>query len=113
TSDGAITVGCLSPSLRQKLRDALGIEYDPKDHDPNYDITAPESIAFGETLVDQVEAQILADATAHWVDLLEQHGVPVAELLFPEQMADQDQVLANEYIVHLEHEVSGPQSMAA
>jgi len=113
TRDGAITVGCLSPSLRQKLRDALGIEYDPKDHDPNYDITAPESIAFGQQLVDRVEAQIRAQPTGHWVALLEQHGVPVAELLFPEQMANQEQVIANDYIVHLDHEISGPQSMAA
>ncbi len=113
TSDGAITVGCLSPSLRQKLRDALGIEYDPKDHDPNYDITSPESIAFGEELVNRVEAQIRAEPSQHWVRLLEQHGVPVAELLFPEQMAEQEQVLANEYVVDLDHEISGPQTVAA
>lgn len=113
TRDGAITVGSLSPSLRQKLRDALGIEYDPRDHDPDYDVTAPASIAFGEALVARVEAQIRERTSQYWVERLEAHGVPVAEILFPEQMDQQEQVLANDYIVHLDHEVSGPQSMAA
>jgi formyl-CoA transferase len=39
--------------------------------------------------------------------------VPIAEILFPEEMDRQQQVLENGYIVELEHDLTGPQTMAA
>ena len=113
TADGAIAIGNLSASLRQKMRDALGIEYDPRDHDPNYDPRSPEAKEFGDELIAKTEAQIRAQPSKHWVELLERHGVPVAEILFPEEMDRQEQVIENEYIVALEHDLSGPQTMVA
>jgi crotonobetainyl-CoA:carnitine CoA-transferase CaiB-like acyl-CoA transferase len=113
TTDGAIAIGNLSASLRQKMRDALGIEYDPRDHDPNYDPRSPEAKEFGDELIAKTEAQIRAQPTKHWVELLERHGVPVAEILFPEEMDRQQQVIENEYVVELDHELTGPQTMVA
>jgi crotonobetainyl-CoA:carnitine CoA-transferase CaiB-like acyl-CoA transferase len=57
--------------------------------------------------------QIRAEPSKHWVDLLERHGVPIAEILFPEEMDRQQQVLENEYVVELDHDLTGPQTMAA
>jgi crotonobetainyl-CoA:carnitine CoA-transferase CaiB-like acyl-CoA transferase len=113
TADGAIAIGNLSASLRQKMRDALGVEYDPRDHDPNYDPRSSEAQSFGADLIAKTEAQFRGQPSTHWVDLLERHGVPVAEILFPEEMDQQEQVIENEYIVALEHDLTGPQTMAA
>ena len=113
TKDGAIAVGNLSASLRQKMRDALGIDYDPRDHDPNYDLRDPKNIEFGTALTARVEAMIREQPTQHWVELLERFGVPVAEILFPEEMDRQQQVQENGYIIELEHDLSGPQTMVA
>jgi formyl-CoA transferase len=99
TSDGAIAIGNLSASLRGKMRDALGIEGDPRDDDPAWDPQSAESIAFGEALVERVEAMIADDTTEHWVNHLEAAGVPVGEIVFVEELID--------------HQVTGPQTMAA
>ena len=113
TSDGAIAIGNLSVSLRQKMRDSLGIEYDPRDHDPEYDPRAPESVKFGEELIERVEAMIAGNTTEHWVAHFEAAGVPVGPILFPEELSEHPQVLANVYRVELDHDLSGPQTMAA
>jgi crotonobetainyl-CoA:carnitine CoA-transferase CaiB-like acyl-CoA transferase len=113
TSDVAIAIGNLSVSLRQKIRDALGIECDPRDHDPEWDPRAPESVQFGHELVERVEAMIADDTTEHWVDHFETAGVPVGEIVFEEELAEHPQVIANEYRVDLEHDLTGPHTMAA
>ena len=113
TADGAIAIGNLSASLRQKMRDALGIEYDPRDHDPDYDPRSAEAQSFGTELIAKTEAQIVAQPSKYWVALLEAHGVPVAEILFPEELDRQEQVIENGYIVELEHDLTGPQTMVA
>jgi crotonobetainyl-CoA:carnitine CoA-transferase CaiB-like acyl-CoA transferase len=113
TKDGAIAVGNLSPSLRQKMRDALGIEYDGRDHDPNYDPRDPETIDAGNALTARVEKMIAAEPTAHWIELLEGAGVPVGELNFTEELDQHPQIIENGYVVELDHELSGPQTMVS
>ena len=113
TKDGAIAVGNLSPSLRQKMRDALGIEYDRRDHDPNYDPRDPETIDAGNALTARVEKMIAAEPTAHWIELLEGAGVPVGELNFTEELDQHPQIIENGYVVALDHELSGPQTMVS
>ncbi len=113
TADGAIAIGNLSASLRGKMRAALGIDYDPRDDDPEWNPRAPESVAFGAQLVEQVEEQIRAKSTAYWIEHLEAAGVPVGPILFPEELIDHPQVVQNGYRVDLEHDLAGPQTMAA
>ena len=113
TSDGAIAIGNLSIALRQKMRDALDIEYDPRDHDPEWDPRAEESVKFGEELIERVERIIAGDTTEHWVSHFETAGVPVGEIVFVEELAEHPQVIENEYRVDLEHDLTGPQTMAA
>ena len=113
TSDGAIAVGNLSASLRQKMRDAIDIEYDPRDHDPDYDPRDPKSIEFGAQLTARVEQMIGEQSTDHWVELFENAGVPVTSLYFTEELDRSEQILANEFVVELHHDVTGPQSMVA
>lgn len=107
TKDGAIAVGNLSPILRKKFRDAMGIEYDPRDDDPDYNAASPEAQAVGLQLRDQVEARFREETTAYWSDYLDSKGIPNGELTFTEELLDHDQVRANGYFVELEHELLG------
>ncbi|MCK9485468.1 MAG: CoA transferase [Dehalococcoidia bacterium] len=107
TSDGAIAVGNLSPGLRKKFREAMGIEYDPRDDDPNYDAASPEALEFGLRLRDEVEAKFREHPSAYWSDYLDAQGIPNGELTFTEELLEHEQVRANNYFVELEHELLG------
>ncbi|MQA00798.1 MAG: hypothetical protein GEU80_15995 [Dehalococcoidia bacterium] len=113
TKDGAVAVGCLSASLRQKMRDALGIDGDPRDDDPEYDPSNAKYIELGEALVARVEAMFLGRTTDQCVDHLEAAGVPVGAILFTEELDRHPQVIENDYVVALNHELTGPQTMVA
>lgn len=113
TSDGAIAIGNLSASLRGKMRDALGIETDPRDDDPAWDPQSEESLAFGAALIERVETAIAANTTDHWVSHFEAAGVPVGEIVFVEELIDHPQIVENDYRVDLDHDLTGPQMMAA
>ncbi len=111
TLDGAIAVGCLSASLREKMRQAIDV-HDIRD-EPDYNPMTPESQAFAAELMARVEAIIAAEPTEHWVDLLEGAGVPVSKIEFVETLDQHPQVLANEYVVELEHDLTGAQTQVA
>ncbi len=113
TKDGAIAVGNLSASLRQKMRDVLGIDYDARDHDPAYNPREPKAIEAGNALTARVEQMIAAEPTAHWIGLFEAAGVPVGELNFTEELDQHPQIIENDYVVALDHDLSGPQSMVS
>ena len=107
TEDGAIAIGNLSASLRQKMRDVLGIEYDRRDHDPNYDPRDPQTIDDGKR----------PHRTRREDDRLQADGVlgrglrgrrrPVTELNFVEELDQHPQITENGYVVALEHDLSG------
>lgn len=113
TKDGAVAVGCLSASLRAKMRAAFGIEGDPRDDDPEYDPTNPETIAWGEALIERVEAMFRERTSAECVAHLEAAGVPAGEILFTEELDRHEQIRANDYMIELDHELTGPQTMVA
>ena len=113
TADGAISVGNLSASLRQKLRNALGIEYDARDMDSEYNARDPKYIEPANEMLAKVEEMIRSKPSQHWLELFEKHGVPSGPLQFVEELDVHPQIVENEYVVELEHELAGPQKMAA
>ena len=68
---------------------------------------------FGEQLVALVEQQIAQQSTAYWLETLESAGVPVTELFFTEELSQHPHVLANDYVVELEHDLAGTERMVA
>lgn len=112
TSDGAVAVGALSPSLWAKVRKALDTEF-LGNADPNYDVTNAEYVAWAAGEVAAIEERVALDNTAHWLARFEAQGVPVGPVNFVDEMSADPQVLANEMMVELEHDISGPQSMVA
>ncbi len=111
TRDGAIAIGALSAGLRAKVRQALGIEHNRDE--PGYSAVDPEQRKIDQVITDQVEEMIRGNTSAHWEQVFEQAGVPVSEVQWVQQLADHPQVQANDYMSSLDHDLSGPQRMAA
>ena len=106
TSDGFVSVGCLSPVLNQKLRDVLGLE-DPR-RVAGFEAGTPEARAELEAFVAEAEAIFAARSTNDWLATLRDVGVPSAIVNFPHEIFDDPQALANGYIEDLDHPVHGP-----
>ncbi|MDA0352750.1 MAG: CoA transferase [Chloroflexi bacterium] len=108
TQDGAIAIGALSPTLWAKVRTALDTDF-MGIADPGYDPTNAEWAATAAVRLAEVEEHVRSRPTAEWEDIFTANGVPNGPLNFPEDMANDPQVLANGGIVELEHDLSGPQ----
>jgi crotonobetainyl-CoA:carnitine CoA-transferase CaiB-like acyl-CoA transferase len=112
TKDGAVAIGALSTSLWGKVRKAIGTDF-MGFADPNLNMAAPD---FQEKLLAgtrSVEALVREKSTDEWLAIFEREGVPAGKVQFPEDMSENPQVLANDMMVNLEHDLSGPQQMAA
>jgi formyl-CoA transferase len=108
--DGTVIVGVLGRRIQKRLADLLGLD-DPRfhpDHDPiNFDYDSDEARATNEELVHRAEESFLERTVDEWVDLLEEAGVPVGRMNFPEETANDPQVLANDLMVEMEHPFAG------
>ena len=108
TQDGAIAIGALSPTLWEKVRAALDTDFLGM-ADPEFDPLDPESAAAAGVRLLEIEEHVRSKTTAEWREIFTANGVPNGSLRFPEDMADDEQVVANDGIVNLEHDLSGPQ----
>ncbi len=112
TSDGAVAIGALSASLWAKVRAALDTDF-LGFADPELDLTNPaamaDALANAAVRVREVEAHVRAHSTEHWLQRFEEHGVPSGPIRFPEELADDPQITANEMVVELNHDLSGSQ----
>ncbi len=108
TSDGAVAIGALSPSLWAKVREALQTDF-LGFADPEFDMTNPDSLAAGQARVRELEEQVRAKTTAEWLARFEQCGVPCGPIRFAEELRNDEQLTANHMIVELNHDLAGPQ----
>jgi formyl-CoA transferase len=104
TKDGALTVGCLSPSTRKRLLGALEID-DPLADGPAKSVAAD--------LIAAVEELFRTKTTDEWMARFDTFGVPASPVWFVEEMLTNPQVVENGYVVELDHDITGPQQMAA
>lgn len=103
TANGALAVGCLSPSTRDRFRKAIG---------------AGDLLVEGETQVEEeriaaVERILAGRTTEQWMEIFDANGVPASPVRFVEELIDDPQVVANGYVVELDHDLTGPQTMVA
>ena len=105
TTDGAISVGCLSDPLRHRLLEILGLT-DIR-FDPGYDPRSEEAAAFGEKLVRQAEGIFLQRTAVEWLVLLDERGIPAGPVRFIEEVFNDPQVQANDLVSELEHREVG------
>ena len=102
TLDGGLALGTLAVHARAKLLDVCGLE-DPRVTDPVYDDTTPEAIQLGHDLVDKFEDLFASKTTNYWFKELRSHDIPCEPLRFIEEMANDEQVLANDYVIEVDH----------
>ena len=106
TKDSYLAVGCLSISLRKKLAGVLQIS-DPRLANPGLDLTDPEIRETLTRLVAEVEVLFAARTTDEWLKLLDAAGVPSGPVRFVQELFDDPQVLANDFVADLEHPLAG------
>ncbi len=109
TKDGAIAVGALSSSLWAKVRTALQTDFLGW-ADPDLASATPEWIENATKQVQELEAFVRSKTTDEWMKILDKEGVPGGPVNFPEDMLTDPQVLANDMLVELNHDLTGPQT---
>ncbi len=106
TKDHYIVVGCLSEPLRRKLADAMGFE-DKRIGNPEYDPTEPDALKYARALVKKVEGMFVENTTDEWLELFDEKGVPAGPFNFIEELMNDEQVVANDLQVTVEHSLAG------
>lgn len=106
TTDGFVSVGCLSPVLNARLRQATGLE-DPR-MNPGFELGTPQAYDALTALIRQAEDLFRTRTTAEWLAHLKASGVPCGPFNFPTEVFDDPQVLANDFIIEMEHPLLGP-----
>jgi CoA:oxalate CoA-transferase len=104
TSDGYIAIAAGGSGLRVKTAELLGVD-DPSLRDPTF---RPADIsAFTTHVRAQVQARLRLRTTAEWMTMFEQAGLPAGAFRFKEEILDDEQSWANDYLVRLEHKSVG------
>lgn len=106
TKDHYVVVGCLSEPLRRKLAGAMGFE-DKRIGNPEYDPTEPDALKYARALVKKVEGMFLKKTTDEWLKLFDEKGVPAGPFNFIEELMNNEQVVANDLQVTVEHSLAG------
>ncbi len=105
TSDGFLSVGCLSPGLNARLRKLTGLE-DPRQGE-DFDAATPEGFDALQAFVRRAEDLFRTKTTQEWIELLREGGVPCGPFHFPTEVFADPQVRANDYLVEIEHPALG------
>ena len=83
----------------------------PTDRGPGYDEattrSTPEAVALAEELVEQIEAEFAKRTTAEWITELRERDIPCEPVRFAEEIVNDEQALANDYVVEMEHPAGG------
>jgi crotonobetainyl-CoA:carnitine CoA-transferase CaiB-like acyl-CoA transferase len=102
TLDGGIALGTLAVHARIRLLKVFGLE-DPRMTDPGYDDSTPEAQTKGMQLVEDFERIFASRTTADLFKELRSHDIPCEPIRFIEEMVDDEQVLANDYVIEVDH----------
>jgi crotonobetainyl-CoA:carnitine CoA-transferase CaiB-like acyl-CoA transferase len=102
TSDGGLALGTLAVHARIRLIGVLGLK-DPRLTDPDYDDTTPEAQKMGVALVEEFERIFASNTTEYWHKELRSHDIPCEPIRYVEEMVNDEQVLANDYVIELDH----------
>ena len=65
--------------------------------------STPEATELGKQLVTEFETIFASKTTDHWFKELRSHDIPCEPVRFVEEMIDDEQVLANKYVIEVDH----------
>jgi formyl-CoA transferase len=107
-ADGYITLGAGTDKLFARLCGLL--EHPEWASDPDF-VTAGDRVANRSELIGRIEAITARQSRTHWLERLEQHGIPCGPINdYPTTFAD-EQVRARGMIATVDHPTLGPQRM--
>jgi crotonobetainyl-CoA:carnitine CoA-transferase CaiB-like acyl-CoA transferase len=115
TADGYLLVACLNNPTRERFLELTGLR-DPRMMDGRL---VPAAEADEErrrelaALVEAAERVMRTRTSAEWLALFAAHHVPAGPLRFPEEVFWDEQVLANGYVLDMEHPLLGRYKTAA
>lgn len=110
TADGFISIAAGTLALQRRAIAVLGIE-DPRLQQPDW--SPDDGFVYLEEQMARTQGALLDDTTAGWLDRLRAVGVPAAPVCFPEEMYDDPQVTANDFVTTLDHPTLGPVRVVA
>jgi crotonobetainyl-CoA:carnitine CoA-transferase CaiB-like acyl-CoA transferase len=84
---------------------------DPWTREPGW---APQDAKqYALDLAAQVESRLRAHTTEYWVKLFSEAGIPAGPMRLRDELADDEQAWANGFLVRIEHEVAGGNTVVA
>jgi crotonobetainyl-CoA:carnitine CoA-transferase CaiB-like acyl-CoA transferase len=101
-----ISVGCLSPGLNKRFREATGVD-DPR-ATPGFDMGSESGRVAITAMVESAEAIMRTRSTADWLAHFRNEGVPAGPFNFPTEAVFEEQAEANGFVVDFDHPVLGP-----
>lgn len=104
TKDSYLVVGCLGPGPRERFRQALEIR-DPR-YEPGFDSSRLREV--GAELVAICEAKFQERTNAEWLPYLDARDIACGPIRFVDELFDDPQVIANNFIVEYDHTLLGP-----
>ena len=110
TSNDVIAIACLSNRLRKKAADAIGV-IDPRFSD-DFDPDDPDSIDAIESLSEQIKSILITKTCQEWLAIFDDAGVPAGPVRFILELTDDEQVIANDMVVEVNHSLAGKVRMA-
>ena len=109
TKDSMVALACLTPVLRRKMAQAVGVK--DERHERDLPRLSPEAVAIAEEFTAAVVARMREKTTDEWIEIFDHAGVPASPVRRISELAEDPQVVANELAVRLEHPVAGPITM--
>lgn len=109
TADSYLLVACLNNPTRLKLLQILGLS-DPRMVDGRLDLTTQPDEAMQArlaALVQEAERVVRSRSLAEWLRRCVENQIPAGPLSFPEEVFQDEQVLANDYLQAVNHPLLG------
>ena len=110
TADDVIAIACLSNRLRKKAANAIGV-VDPR-FSEDYDLEDPSIVLAIECLSEEMKSIILTKTGEEWLSIFDAAGVPAGPVRFIQELTNDEQVIANDMVVEVNHSLAGKIRMA-
>ncbi|HET7737148.1 MAG TPA: CoA transferase, partial [Tepidiformaceae bacterium] len=109
--DGALILGALTPLNREQMRQAMGIAGEDPTAAPDFNAFDPANEPVVEAIAERIRSIMRSRTMDEWIERFDQVGAPASKVNFPEDMAEDPQVQAMEFMVALDHDITGPELM--
>ena len=110
TANDVIAIACLSNRLRKKAADAIGV-VDPR-FSEGYAPEDPSIASAIESLSEEMKSIILTKTGEEWLSIFDTAGVPAGPVRFIQELTNDEQVIANDMVVEVNHSLAGKIRMA-